>query len=301
LVTIRNFHLHDLTAYVQLVNEIDEVDGLDRATSVEQLKQRLGQPGYRAEEDLFLAEVDGLLVGYADMVREMEIGRVILDIAVHPTHRGRGIGSRLLEIAIDNSRKLGAKVVQIPIAKGIQASEYFVQKRGFRVVRRQWQMSLIEYGVGALQIPRGFELRQFLPGDEGSLCALQNLAFTGSWGFRPNTVEEIRYKMSTNLCRPDVVVFINKSQRKVGYCWTMDHPTNMEKGWIRMMGVNPTYRGRGLGRAILVAGIEHLRKRGIKEIELLVDSRNQSAKRLYRSVGFKRKGITLWYQRNPGS
>jgi len=301
LVTIRNFYLHDLVAYVQLVNEINDLDGLGRATSVEQLKQRLGQPGYHLEEDLFLAEVDGLLVGYADMARELEIGRVILDIAVHPTLRGQGMGSRLLEIAMDNGRKLGAKVIHIPIEQGLQAGEHFVRKRGFQVVRRQWQMSLTEYGVGALQIPSGFELRYFLPGDEESLCALQNLAFTSSWGFRPNMVEEIRYLVNTSWCSPEGILFINEGQIKVGYCWTMDHPTDREKGWIRMIGINPTYRGRGLGRAVLIAGIEYLRKRGKQEIELLVYSRNQSAKRLYQSTGFKRKGTTLWYQRNLGS
>ena len=300
MVIIRNFHPHDLVACVQLVNEIDEADRLGKATSVEQMKERLGQPGYHPGEDLFLAQLDGLLVGYADMVRELEIGRVILDGAVHPAHRGRGAGGRLLQIAIDHSRRLGAKVVQIPIAQGTQTGEHFVGKRGFRVVRRQWQMSLTEYGGGVLQIPHGFELGHFVPGDEQSLCALQNLAFAGSWGFRPNTVEDIRYLVNTSCCHPEGILFITKGQRKIGYCWTMDHPTQKEKGYIRMMGVDPEYRGRGLGRAITVAGIEYLRQQGMKEMELSVDSRNSGAKRLYQSVGFKRKGTTLWYQRRLG-
>jgi len=297
LVIIRNFRPPDLVAYVQLVNGIDEVDGLGKATSVEHMKERLGQPSYHPGEDLFLAELDGLLVGYADMVRELEIGRVILDGAVHPAHRSRGAGSRLLEIAINHSRKLGAKVVQIPIAQGMQAGEHLVRKKGFRLVRRHWQMSLTEYGGGALQIPHGFELRHFLPGDEESLCALQNLAFAGSWGFRPNTVADICHLVNTSCCHPEGILFISEGQRKVSYCLTMDHPTEKEKGYIRMMGVDPGYRGRGLGRAILVAGIEYLRKRGMKEIELWVDSRNSSAKRLYYSAGFKRKSTTLWYQK----
>ncbi len=302
MVIIRNFHLHDLVAYVQLLSEIDEADGLGRATTVEQMKERLGQPGYPPEEDLFLAELNGLLVGYADMVRELELGRVILDGAVHPAYRGRGVGSRLLQIAIDHSRKLGAKAVQIPIAQGMGAGEHLVREKGFRVVRRHWQMSLAEYGGGALQIPHGFELGHFIPGDEESLCALQNLAFAGGWGFRPNTVEDIRYLVSTSCCHPEGILFISEGRRRVAYCWTMDHPTQKEKGYIRMMGVDPDYRGRGLGRAITVAGIEYLGQRGMKEIELSVDSRNSDAKRLYLSVGFKRKGTTLWYQRrlSPG-
>jgi len=277
--------------------EIDEVDRLGKAISVEHVKERLGQPGYHPGEDLFFAEMDGLLVGYVDMVRELEIGRVISDGAVHPAHRGRGLGSRLLEIAVDQSRKLGAEVVQIPIVQRMAASRSFVENKGFVPVRRHWQMSLTQYGGGALQVAHGFELRHFFPGDEEGLCALQNLAFAGSWGFRPNTVEEIRYLVNTSCCHPQGIPLITEGQRMVAYCWTMDDPIEKEKGCIRMMGVDPVYRGRGLGRAILVAGIEYLVKRGMREIELLVDSRNAAAKRLYQSVGFKRKGTTLWYQR----
>lgn len=297
MVIIRNFHSDDLVAYVQLVNEIDEVDGLGKATTMEQMQEHLGRPRCHPEEDLFLAELDGLLIGYVDMIRELEIGRVILDGAVHPAHRGQGVGSKLLQSATDHSQRLRAKVVQIPIVQGMQTGEHFVRKKGFRLVRRHWQMSLTEYGGEVLQIPQGFGLGHFVPGDEECLCTLQNLAFAGSWGFRPNTVEDIRHLMNTICCHPEGILLISEGQQKVGYCWTMDDPAEKQKGYIRMMGVDPEYRGLGLGRAILVAGIEYLRKRGMTEIELSVDSKNSSAKRLYQSAGFKRKGTTLWYQR----
>lgn len=297
MIVIRNFGPDDIASYVQLMAEIDEVDRLGKAIPLEHMKERLGQPGYHPKEDLFLAEVDGLLVGYVDMVRELEIGRIIIDGAVHPAHRGRGIGSRLLEIAVAHGRKLRAEVVQIPVVNRMAASRSFVENKNFALVRRHWQMSLTRYGGGRPRIPHGFELRHFVPGDEEGLCALQNLAFAGSWGFRPNTVEEIRYLVNTSLCHAEGILLITEGQRMVAYCWTVDDPVDKEKACIRMMGVDPDYRGRGLGKAALVAGIEYLTKRGLKEIELLVDSRNPSAKRLYQSAGFKRKGTILWYQK----
>jgi mycothiol synthase len=301
LVTIRNFHQDDITAYIQLANYIDKVDRLSKATSLEEFKHRIEQPGYHFEEDLFVAEVDGLLVGYAAIERELEIGRTILDIAVHPTHRGRGMGSSLLETAANHSHNLGSEVLQIPIAQGLHTSERWVRARGFRAVRCHWHMSLAEYREMTLTIPSGFELTHFLPGEEESLCTLQNMSFTDSWGFRPNTVEEICYLLDASWCRPDGILYINNSQTKVGYCWTMEHPNDRDKGYIRMMGINPQYRGRGLGKTILIAGIEYLLQNGIKEIELSVDGRNHIAKHLYQSVGFRRKGVTLWHQRNLGS
>jgi ribosomal-protein-alanine N-acetyltransferase len=47
------------------------------------------------------------------------------------------------------------------------------------------------------------------------------------------------------------------------------------------------YRGRGLGRWLLIWGIERLRSIGIDTIELSVDAENENAVGLYRSVGFE--------------
>ncbi len=297
LVTIRNFRLKDLVACVQLVNEIDKVDSSGRATCMERVTVRLGQPGYYPEADLFFAERDGLLLGYADIVRELEIGRVILSGAIHPGHRGQGLGRWLLETAVEHSRKLGARVVQIPVASGVPAGEQFLRRNGFRVVRRHWRMSIDKYRHRICPVPGGFELHRFVPGDEESLCALQNRAFAGSWGFRPNTVAEIRYQVNIGGGHPEGILFLSDGERQVGYCWTMAHPAESGKGQIKMIGVVPEYRGRGLGRALLVAGVSYLRGRGMKEIELTVDGNNIGAIRLYRSAGFKRTGIILWYQR----
>jgi mycothiol synthase len=297
LIIVRNFRPDDLGAYVQLVNEIDRADRLGKATSVEQMRERLGRQGYYPQEDLCFAGLAGSLVGYAEIRRELEIGRVILDGAVRPAHRRQGVGSRLLETVVERSRKLGAKVIHTPIVQRVPAGESFVHKRGFRRVRRQWQMSLTGYGKRPHQLPPDFELGHFMPGDEESLCALQNLAFTGSWGFRPNTVEEIGYLVNTSGFDPAGVLFITEGQRKIAYCWTAAHPAEKDKGYIRMMGVAPACRRRGLGRAVLTAAVEYLNQRGIKEIELVVDSGNSSARHLYQSLGFQRKDTILWYER----
>lgn len=297
MVVIRNFGSDDLAAYVHLVSEIDEAAGLGSAASVARIEEHLGRPGHHPREDLFLAELHGRLMGYADLVREAEIGRVVAYGGVHPAHRGQGVGSSLLEVAIEHSRKLGAKAIQIPVSQRTQAGGHFVVRKGFRAARRHWEMRLTQYVGGTLQIPQGFELRHFVPGDEEQLCALQNRAFTGSWGFRPNTVEEIRYLMNMSLCRPEGVLLVAEGESLVGYCWTIDDPSDEERGFIRMMGVDPAYHGRGLGRAMLVAGLDYLQRRGIRVTELTVDSKNHVAKSLYQSLGFKKESTTVWYEK----
>lgn len=52
------------------------------------------------------------------------------------------------------------------------------------------------------------------------------------------------------------------------------------------MGVHPRYRGRGLGRQLLLACIEKAKSKGITRIVLQARADNQVAIKLYESVGF---------------
>jgi ribosomal protein S18 acetylase RimI-like enzyme len=47
----------------------------------------------------------------------------------------------------------------------------------------------------------------------------------------------------------------------------------------------PAYRGRSLGRALLLVGVNYLRE-FVPVVELGVEGKNDSALALYRSVGF---------------
>jgi len=297
LAIIRNFDPGDLAAYVRLINEIDALEDLGKASSVEHTRERLGEPGRYPKEDIFLAEEQGLLVGYAEVRAELGIGRAILDGAVHPACRCQGLGSALLEAAVERGQEVGAEVIQTPIPEKMTVSRRFAEKRAFILVRRHWQMSLTNYAGAAVPTLGGFELRHFVPGDEEALCGLQNAAFAGSWGFCPNTAEEIRYLVNTSVCHAEGIVFLCGGERKVAYCWTAADPVQDGEAHVRMIGVDPAYRGRGLGRAVLVAALDYLTRRGIERVELLVDSGNTTAQLLYESLGFKREGVILWYER----
>jgi len=168
LAIIRNFDPDDLAAYVRLINEIDALEKLGKASSVEHTGERLGGPGRHPEKDIFFAEEQGLLVGYAEVQFELGIGRAVLEGAVHPARRCQGLGRALLEAAVERGQEMGAEVVQAPIPEKMTVSRVFVENRGFALVRRHWRMRLTGYTIAAAPTPGGFELRHFLPGDEES-------------------------------------------------------------------------------------------------------------------------------------
>jgi mycothiol synthase len=59
-------------------------------------------------------------------------------------------------------------------------------------------------------------------------------------------------------------------------------------GWIESLGTRSEWRGRGLGRALLLAAFGELYRRGQRRIGLAVDAGNETgATQLYRSVGMR--------------
>jgi ribosomal protein S18 acetylase RimI-like enzyme len=57
-------------------------------------------------------------------------------------------------------------------------------------------------------------------------------------------------------------------------------------GGIQNLGVLPSHRGCGLGRALLLKALREFRLAGLKRARLEVSARNRRAVRLYHDVGF---------------
>ena len=69
---------------------------------------------------------------------------------------------------------------------------------------------------------------------------------------------------------------------------------------ILSIAIDPTYRGRGLSRDLLLTHLGHLAGRGIRTIFLEVEENNQPARRLYEWAGFSVVGRRERYYQEPG-
>jgi len=115
-------------------------------------------------------------------------------------------------------------------------------------------------------------------------------------------VEEITYRTNLSNCSREDVVLARDGDRVIGYCWTEiideeEAATGERKGRIFMLGTDPGYRGSGVGKRVLLAGLAHLKSKGLQVAELTVDSENKAACDLYRSVGFEVRASSLWYEK----
>jgi mycothiol synthase len=81
----------------------------------------------------------------------------------------------------------------------------------------------------------------------------------------------------------------------LGFHWTKVHGDGT--GEVYVVGVDPDAQGGGLGKALTLAGLHHLRERGIREIILYVESDNAPAVAVYTRLGFTLAYTNVAYQR----
>lgn len=70
-------------------------------------------------------------------------------------------------------------------------------------------------------------------------------------------------------------------------------------GEITNVMLLPEYRGQGIGKKMLLEAIERGQKLGAKDFTLEVRKSNETAIRLYESLGFESAGIRPGFYRNP--
>ncbi|MCJ7582329.1 MAG: GNAT family N-acetyltransferase [Candidatus Aminicenantes bacterium] len=299
---IRNYSNSDFNRAAKFY--VRTADGLPLSGNncSEILIQKFSRPGYDPSLNFFIVEYKNELIGYADLVYEEQIKRAVADIFVLPPYRREGLGRDLMSCLLRRCHDLQVESLQTNIPEFDQETSSFLLKQKFSFVR---YFHILERDLSKnLFLDWEFKDKDSVPdhfksGEEEELVALQNKIFSGSWGFCPNTVEEIKYYLQMTGCRIDDVMCIEAGGRKAGYVWP--HILPKDKGRIRMrihmLGVDPEFRGKGLGKKILQMALYQIYKKETITVELTVDSENTPAVTLYKSIGFKLKSRIAWYEK----
>jgi ribosomal protein S18 acetylase RimI-like enzyme len=69
------------------------------------------------------------------------------------------------------------------------------------------------------------------------------------------------------------------------------HPDKPAELWINEVGVAPDHQGRGVGKAVVRALLEHGKRLGCEQAWVLTDHANTAAIRLYAAVGGKAEPV----------
>ena len=157
-------------------------------------------------------------------------------------------------------------------------------------------------------LPAGRTLRTFVPGqDEGDWLSLNGRAFAkhpeqGGW-----TRHDLELREREPWFDPAGFFIAERDGQMAGFHWTKVHdsdtgggraPRNQQSlGEVYVVGVDPAEQGSGLGRALTLAGLQHLRDLGVAQAMLYVDEDNVPAIRMYEALGFTRATVDAMYRR----
>jgi mycothiol synthase len=141
-----------------------------------------------------------------------------------------------------------------------------------------------------LPVDEPFDLatRPFVPGqDDDAWIAVNNRAFAG----HPEQGDWTRATLAARMREPwfDARGFLlhERDGRLAGFCWTKIHADHDPPlGEIYVIGIDPDFQGAGLGRPLVLAGLDSLARRGAGIGMLYVDATNKAALRLYERLGF---------------
>ena len=64
-----------------------------------------------------------------------------------------------------------------------------------------------------------------------------------------------------------------------------------------MLGIDPDFTGKGLGKYLLYYALKHQINNGLKKVILDVDSRNTQACKLYEKFGFNKYLSLTWWEK----
>jgi mycothiol synthase len=329
---IRNYRTADLSEYIRFHTEAESVCHSDDSLLLASLTGASSGPTTFSKEDFFLAVEQGRIVGACRVVQELAIDRVVLRLLIKPGLLEKGTAAKLLLAALRRTSDLRAAKAHADVRETDRAAHDLFTGLGFKSVRRYSEMKLDlqhipkdgsdtealfksplvplyqrgrrsgTHSEGPPIDPENLFLRALEPGHEPEFTQLQNDAFKSSWGFCPNTTSEIVQLLNTPGYGHEGVIIAYHGETAIGYCWTAevrrpDREGGEAIGRIHMMGIVPEFRGRGLGKCILGAGLKHLSSRGLQTIELTMDNENKAACSLYKRAGFKLKTALIWYEK----
>jgi mycothiol synthase len=242
-----------------------------------------------------LLAVRDRIVGYAhlDTVGD-SFGNKVGELVVHPAYRDQGLGGQLLTALAGRAQPL-----RVWSHRDHPAAATLAARQGFKRVRELHRMGM-DLGADefpAPKLPEGVRLRTFVRGqDEEALVAVNARAFSWHPEQGALTVQEVLDTEQEAWFDPaGFFLAVDAEDRLLGYHWTKVHPDST--GEVYVVGVDPDAQGGGLGKALTLAGLRHLRGLGLPRVILYVESDNAPAIAVYAKLGFALLDVGVQYER----
>ena len=171
-----------------------------------------------------------------------------------------------------------------------------LERSGYQPARYFYEMLRPTLGdIPESPLPDGLELRPALPDHYRAIWKSVDETSQDEWGYKKPTEEDYQEWLANPHFQPELwqVAWDISTDQVVGHVLTFinqdeNEQFNRKRGYTEGIGVDQSWRRRGLARALISRSLQAQKAAGMTESALVSDSDNSSgATRLYESCGFQ--------------
>lgn len=204
-----------------------------------------------------------------------------LGLAVHPDHRGRGLGSALAAAIADEADSAWSHGHH-------PAADTLAKRHGLHPARELWVMRRdMSHDLAPLPASPDITVRSYTDGDATELLRINAAAFAGHPEQGSMDEANLAERMAEDWFDPAGLLVATDDANEdqlLGFHWTKRHDASL--GEVYVVGIDPAAQGRGLGKLLTLAGLHHLADERTSEVLLYVEADNLPARAVYQGLGF---------------
>lgn len=192
-----------------------------------------------------------------------------------------------------------AKIYRLWVSQGDEISIGHFLKSGFKRSEEEvvYMTHPLDEPIPLPVLPEGFKVRS-MAGEQDVLAraAAQFGAYESEVPFEKYLQRYLDFMRSPVYDPALDIVTLCPDGRFGSFCIVWTDPVNC-LGLIEPVGTHPVFRGKGLGKAVVLAGLCQLQERGMHTAILCTNENNIPAVKLYESVGFTTVDKHLTFER----
>jgi mycothiol synthase len=297
--TIRHYvPEQDLSPLSRLLTEIESIDRDDEDTSEEYLRSMNEWPNFDPDRNVWVVESNGALVGFGQILPRSQTPSSIY-VVVDPTYRRKGLGSKLLALALSRASETESKSILVYANAHNSASNLFLKHHDFEVAGTSGMMVAPVTDLPQAEIPSSYSLRRYPEvGDPQIVVQALDTCYRDMVGHRQNVTSADRYMNYHG--EEGIHLLFDENDIVIGVCAGKPQGKTDGRGVSDLLdapGLIKEYRHQGLQRFLTLAVMNWLRERGARPITLEYWGDDEKTIEIYRSLGFELSNQQITYHK----